>query len=167
MENIIVADTRIFALIALYDWQTDFFKSVLDGISDNDTQNRMDTKANHIAWLAGSIVQQRYELAQHLLKNESLKQQADDLFIKNQGIKDDAQYPPLAQYLQDWEAITPKLREALVLAGKDSFDEKLDMGGMQMSFFDWFTFSIYREANQIGQIALWRRLLGYEPMKYM
>lgn len=167
MQTINVKDDRAFALIALYDWQGDFFKSVLDGISDKDTQNRLDTKANHIAWLAGSIVQQRCELAQQLLKDGSLKQQADNLFKDNQGIKEDAQYPPLAQYVKDWEAITPKLREALVSADKDSFDEKLDMGGMQMSFFEWLTFSIYREANQIGQIALWRRLLGYEPMKYM
>lgn len=167
MQTITVKDDRAFALIALYDWQGDFFKSVLDGISDKDTQNRLDTKANHIAWLAGSIVQQRYELAQYLLKDSSLKQQADNLFKDNQGIKEDAQYPPLTQYIKDWETITTKLREAFATTDRERFNEKLDLGGMQMTFMDWFTFSIYREANQIGQIALWRRLLGYEPMKYM
>ena len=30
--------------------------------------------------------------------------------------------------------------------------------------FDFITFMCYREANCIGQIALWRRLLGYEAM---
>lgn len=167
MEAIVVNDNRVYALIALYDWQTDFLKSVLAGISDSDAQNRLDTKANHIAWLAGSIVQQRFEMARYLLKDDSLKQQADHLFKNNQGIKDGAEYPPLKQYIMDWETVTPKLREALVLANSERFDEKLDLGGMQMTFMEWFTFSTYREANQIGQIALWRRLLGYEPMKYM
>jgi hypothetical protein len=36
-----------------------------------------------------------------------------------------------------------------------------------MSLYELITFSIYREANIIGQIALWRRLLGYPGMRYM
>ena len=39
--------------------------------------------------------------------------------------------------------------------------------GYEMRHYDLVTFIIYREANCIGQIALWRRLLGYEAMKYM
>jgi hypothetical protein len=50
-------------------------------------------------------------------------------------------------------------------------DEKLDsdfeMPEMKFPWFDMITFMLYREANIIGQIALWRRLLGYEAMKYM
>jgi hypothetical protein len=41
------------------------------------------------------------------------------------------------------------------------------MPGESMTHFDLIAFIIYREANCIGQIALWRRLLGYEAMKYM
>jgi hypothetical protein len=41
-----------------------FFQTFIDGISDDDRHNRLDTKANHIAWLAGSLVQQRFEIAQ-------------------------------------------------------------------------------------------------------
>jgi hypothetical protein len=41
------------------------------------------------------------------------------------------------------------------------------MEGFKMAHFDLITFIIYREANIIGQIALWRRLLGKEAMKYM
>jgi hypothetical protein len=41
------------------------------------------------------------------------------------------------------------------------------MPEMRMTYFDLIAFIIYREANIIGQIALWRRLLGYEAMKYM
>jgi len=41
---------------------TKFFLSALEGISDKDVSNRMETKANHIGWLTGSLVQQRFEL---------------------------------------------------------------------------------------------------------
>jgi hypothetical protein len=89
---------RMATIPALYDMQTTFFISALEGISDQDAHSRLDTKANHIAWLAGSLVQQRYELAHDIDKSTSYKQQADDLFNGNQGIKDGVQYPSLSQF---------------------------------------------------------------------
>ena len=50
----------------------------------------------------------------------------------------------------------------------DKLDESFEMmPGMKMTYYELITFIIYREANIIGQLALWRRLLGYEAMKYM
>jgi hypothetical protein len=40
------------------------------------------------------------------------------------------------------------------------------MGGMKMSWYDMITFTMYREASMIGQLALWRRLLGHPALKY-
>lgn len=159
-------DNKIIALINLYDWQTTFFKSVLEHISDSDAHKRLDTKANHIAWLAGSLVEQRYELANELT-GSSHRQQADDLFKDNQGIKDGVTYPSLAQYKDDWDKITPIAREALLNATTEKLNSILKMPGMEMPLYDYVLFTIYREANCIGQIALWRRLLGYDAMKYM
>lgn len=159
-------DNRIISLVNLYDWQTDFFKSVLDGISDADAHKRLDTPANHIAWLAGSLVQQRFELANEL-SGSSHEQQADELFKNNQGIKDGVSYPPLEQFKTSWETISPIAREALLEATTEKLNSILKMPGMEMTLYDYVLFTIYREANCIGQIALWRRLLGYGPMKYM
>jgi len=161
-----VKDNRITALAVLYDWQTDFFKKVIEGISDAHAHKRLDTKANHIAWLAGSLVQQRFELANVLTGSEH-KQQADALFNENQGIKEDVTYPSLAQYRSDWERITPAAGEALRNATTEKLDSLLKIPGMEMPLYDYVLFTIYREANCIGQIALWRRLLGYDAMKYM
>lgn len=152
---------------ALYDMQTKFFVSSLEGISDKDAKSRLDTKANNIAWLAGSLVQQRFELAADLDKSKTYKQQADDLFKDNQGIKDGVNYPSLDQFKEDWEVISPILRNLLVNADDDLLDKNIEMPGMAFPLFDMITFVTYREANCIGQIALWRRLLGYDAMKYM
>ncbi|MGQ2982230.1 DinB family protein [Flavobacterium sp.] len=159
-------DSRMVALVNLYDWQTTFFKNVLDGISDADAHKRLDTPANHIAWLAGSLVGQRYELVNELT-GSSHKQQADELFKGNQGIKEGVAYPSLEQYRADWEKVSPIAREALLNATTEKLDSILKMPGMEMPLYDYVLFTIYREANCIGQIALWRRLLGYEAMKYM
>ena len=45
-------------------------------------------------------------------------------------------------------------------------DSDFNMGGMKMSYYELICFTIYREASIIGQLALWRRLLGYPAMKY-
>jgi len=167
MKAITVQDSRLFGLVALYDLHTGLFINVLEGISDTDAHNRNDTKANHVAWLAGSLVQQRYELAS-LYTGKEYKQAAHDLFKNNQGIKDGVTYPSLEQYKADWKTISDTAREALTNASSGKMDSNFDMGpGMEFTHYEIAVFSIYREANMIGQIALWRRLMGYEPMKYM
>jgi hypothetical protein len=167
MKTTEARDSRISGLIGLFDMQTNFFYSVLDDISATDMHNRLDTKANHIAWLAGSLVQQRYEMAAGLLTGLEYKQTAYDLFKDNQGIKDDVTYPSAVQYMKDWENISPLLYDALLNADAEKLNSEVEIPGMKISFFELISFSIYREANHIGQMALWRRLLGYEPMKYM
>ncbi len=156
---------RMFSLIVLYDMHTTYFANVIEGISDNDAHNRLNTKANHVAWLTGSLVQQRFEIAKDL--GTDRRQAADELFKDNKGIQDNITYPSLAEFKKDWETISPVLRDALVNVSDEKLDSPFEMEGFKMSHFDLIAFIIYREANCIGQIALWRRLLGYEAMKYM
>ncbi|HRO47647.1 DinB family protein [Agriterribacter sp.] len=157
--------SRMFSIVVLYDMQTTFFENATEGIADEDRHKRLNTKANHIAWLTGSLVEQRYEIAN--LFGAGLEQSAHELFKDNKGIQDDITYPSLAVFKKDWENITPVLRDILMKVD----DEKLDtlfemMPGMKMTHYDLIAFCTYREANCIGQIALWRRLLGYPAMKY-
>lgn len=157
--------SRMYSLLVLYDMQTDFFSRALDGISDVDSHQRLNTKANHVAWLTGSLVQQRCEIANGL--GTSYQQQANDLFKDNKGIQDNVTYPPLDQFKKDWYVISPLCREALMKVTDEKLNSNFEMPGMNYPWFDMITFMLYREANIIGQIALWRRLLGYEAMKYM
>ncbi|MEO6285659.1 MAG: DinB family protein [Dyadobacter sp.] len=164
MENL--KSSKLYAIISLYDMQTTYFRNVLDGISDDDTHNRLDTKANHIAWLSGSLVEQRYELARELGLDQ--KQTSSDLFKDNKGIQEDVKYPSLDVFRQDWDAISPILKEALLNLTDENLEKLIHMGpDMTFPLYDLITFISYREANVIGQIALWRRLLNYPAMKYM
>jgi hypothetical protein len=156
----------MFSFVVLYDMHTKFFANVLDGISDAHAHERLGTKANHVAWLSGSLLEQRYEIA-NMLGVEG-KQRAYELFKDNKGIEDGVTYPSLQQYKEDWNNITPKLREALVQVSDEKLNETFEMmPGMKMSHFELISFVVYREANCIGQIALWRRLLDLPAMKYM
>lgn len=156
---------RMYSLLVLYDMHTKFLPKSLDGISEKDMQNRLETKANHPAWIAGSLVQQRFELAKSL--GEVHESAANDLFKDHKGIQDDAVYPAPSLLLKDWEKISPVLRNALMNITDEKLDSIFSMPEMSMPYFEFIVFSIYREANCIGQIALWRRLLGYKAMNYM
>ncbi len=165
MDAATLKDNRVYSLVVLYDMHTTFFSKVLDGINDKDIHNRLNTKANHIAWLTGSLVEQRFDLARIFGANE--KQTADDLFKDNKGIQDNVAYPSLEQFKNDWQKITPVLRDLIVNREQQDLDKIIDMGEFKMSAFELLSFVIYREANIIGQIALWRRLLNYPAMNYM
>lgn len=160
------ASSKMYSLVVLYDMHTDYFVKVLDGVSDEDALKRLDSKANHIAWIAGSMLQERFEL--YNLCGGKEKPASDDLFKNHQGIKDGADYPSLMDYKADWKKISPLLREKLLAITDAELEKVLDFPDMGVSFpmFEMMTFNTYREANCIGQLVLWRRLLGYEAMKY-
>ncbi|WPU94333.1 DinB family protein [Mucilaginibacter sabulilitoris] len=158
------ASRRTEGLLTLFDMQTTFFARAIEGISAEDTYNRLNTKANHIAWLTGSLVQQRYNMTTET--RPELKQTGDELFKDNKGIQDDAKYPTSAEYLKDWEKISPVAREVLLNMDDEKLDSEIDMGFMKMTYYELLSFTIYREASIIGQLALWRRLLNYPALRY-
>ena len=162
--DIQTASTRTQALLSLFDYQTSFFPKALEGISEADMHNRLNTEANHPAWLAGSLVAQRFMMTSET--GTGLRQTGEELFQNNRGIQADVQYPTVAAYLADWQRITPVAREALVTIDDQKLDSEIDMGGMKMTYYEMICFTMYREASIIGQLALWRRLLGYPALKY-
>jgi hypothetical protein len=155
---------RITAVISLYGIHTTMFPNVIEGISKEDAYNRLNTKANHVAWLAGSLVFQRYEMANQL--GIEGKMTGNELFTGWKGIQEGATYPTLAEYKADWEKISAPLNKALLNLTEEKLNEPFDMDGHPMAFYDLVVFTPHREAYFIGQIALWRRLMGYEAMKH-
>ena len=158
------ASTKMQSILKLFDLHTTFFKKALVDITDKDAHNRLNTKANHMAWLSGSLVSQRYSMAKDI--GIELKQAGEELFKDHKGIQDNVSYPAIAQYLEDWDTITPQARKAITNITDEKLNDIIDMGDMKMPLYDLITFTIYREASCIGQLALWRRLLGYDALKY-
>lgn len=157
--------SKLYGIIVLYEMHTDFLLRALDGIKEADAQKRLDTAANHIAWITGSVVSGRYMLAKSL--GIEIESATGELFKDNKGIIADADYPSLDAFKEDWKKISSLLQDALAAASDEKLDEPFEMPGMKISLFEMVSFSTYRDANCIGQIALWRRLLGYPGMNYM
>jgi hypothetical protein len=165
METKVIKKDAVDSFLDLYDLHTQLFRNVIKDISDKDANNRLNTKANHPSWLAGSLVQERFDLA-GMLGSNSLQSTHHDLFKNHQGIQDGVLYPVLNDYLQDWNKISPILKDALLDVPEEKLEQVFEMPGMKFTVFDMITMLIHREPYCIGQIALYRRLLGYEAMKY-
>ena len=103
---------RMQSFLVLYDMQTTFFAKVIDGVADKDAHNRLNTKANHIAWLTGSLVEQRYVIAKNT--GIDMQQTAHEMFKDNKGIQDNITYPSLEAFKKDWDTISPVTRNAFV-----------------------------------------------------
>lgn len=164
-------ETPAALVVSLYEYHSKLFRNALDGISDKDAQNRLGTKANHVAWIAGSLIYQRQVLANAI--GLSVTQRAEGLFKAEngqgfKGIQDDVQYPALAEYLQDWDTISSALQQGLTQMSDAEWQgpDPFAMPEGQYTFMDSFTFCVDRESYCIGQIGLYRRLLGYEAMKW-
>jgi hypothetical protein len=158
--------TAMHTLINMYDWHTKLFKNALESITEEDAQNRLNTKANHIAWIAGSLVYGRYTLAEFF--NIKVEQQSLELFKDFKGIQDNTTYPTLAEFKNDWDTISPPLRNAMMNVSPEQLNgpDPFKMPGGDFKFLDTITACTDRESYCIGQIGLWRRLLNYEAMKW-
>ncbi|QNK63859.1 DinB family protein [Pedobacter sp. PAMC26386] len=157
--------SRMESIIVLYDMYTTFFPKVIDGFTEKDAKKRLNTKANHVAWLTGSLVEERHELTS-ILGNKQ-QQTAHEIFKDHKGIQDEITYPSLDSFKHDWIKISPTLKNILLNITDEELDTPFEMmPGQTFSIYELITFTTYREASCIGQIALWRRLLGYPAMKY-
>jgi hypothetical protein len=164
METKTISKKSVESFMDLYDLHSQLFLNVIKDISDTDANNRLNTKANHPSWLAGSLVQERFETVQILGKD--LKPTFNHLFNNHKGIQDNVVYPTLNEYKRDWELITPILKEVLLNVSDEKLEEVIEMPEMKFSVYDMILMLIHREPYCIGQIALYRRLLGYDAMKY-
>ena len=158
--------TSIDVIINLYDLHTQLYMNVLAGISDKDAADRLDTKANHIAWIAGSLVFERYEIARFL--GIDLKPSSGELFSEHKGIQDNVVYPSLNDFKKDWEIISPPLKNAILNLSDEQLEgpDPYQMPGEDLTLLSTLIFTAHRESYCIGQIGLYRRLLSYEAMKY-
>ncbi|MEO5673440.1 MAG: DinB family protein, partial [Chitinophagales bacterium] len=109
---------------------------------------------------------ERYQLA--TFSGHEVKQTSHELFRDHKGIQDGITYPPLAEFKKDWEKISPLLRDSLLNLTEDQLNgpDPYGMPGKDLAFFDSITGCTDRESYCLGQIGLYRRLLGYEAMKY-
>ncbi|WP_298894289.1 DinB family protein [uncultured Psychroserpens sp.] len=160
-------DLSIVRLLEQYDFHSKLYLNCLVDIRPDDAQERINQSTNHIAWLAGNLVSVRYRLGNNIgLKEQDVYY---DLFKDQRPIQKHITYPDLVPIKEDWNRITPLLRDRLSALTKEEllapqpFDAPL-LG--EPNLLNTISFLIDRESYAIGQLGLLRKIFGYEAMKY-
>jgi len=160
-------DLSITRLLEQYDFHSKLYLNCLVGIKPSDAQKRINQSTNHIAWLAGNLVSVRYRLGNSIgLKEQDVFY---ELFKDQRAIQKHITYPDLAPIQEDWQRITPLLRDKLsLLTEKELLNpQPLDAPLLgEPNLLNTISFLIDRESYAIGQLGLLRKIFGYEAMKY-
>lgn len=152
-------------LIAQFDLQSRLFHNVTAEISDEDSTKRINENTNHIAWLTGHTVSTRYDLAN--IMGIQVQEPFPDFFRNGKGMDGSAEYPSMKELTKDWNSISQTLRSAINASSEDALDKKGPPPvPADVSLGEYISFIIHHEAYTLGQLGIFRRFHGLEPMKY-
>jgi uncharacterized damage-inducible protein DinB len=152
-------------LINQFDLQSRLFKNATAGISDADSGKPMNPNTNHIAWLTGHTVSTRYSLANAL--GSQVQEPFPNLFRNEKGMDKSAKYPSMNELTKDWNSISETLNAALNAVSDEALDKKIPRPvPTGDTLGDLVSFIIHHEAYTLGQLGIYRRFHGLEPMKY-
>ena len=152
--------------MTLFDFHTNQYHNALENIPAEETHNRLNSKANHIAYIAGRMIYERQGMAAGINLNIDLTTTKE--FLDFKGIQDDVTYPSLEEYKKDWDTVSTALKEGLQQLTEEQLNgpDPFNMPGGNYTLFDSITFTIDHESYFLGQLGLFRRLLGIAAMKF-
>ncbi|MBO9620601.1 MAG: DinB family protein [Niabella sp.] len=155
-------------VIPAFRMHTQNFNNAIDGIAEADALKRIEGRTNHIAWMAGNLVNCRYWLANILGITDT--DPNEQLFKEAKALEAMAVYPTLDALKQQWHIISPKLFARLLKATDEElladFSFPMMPSFVQQNKLNMVGMGIDRESYLFGQIGLMRRILDYPGMKY-
>lgn len=158
-------------LLKQFDLLDRWFKNSLADLTDEETNQRIHPKMNHIKYIAGHLFHTNYAFAQ--FAGITVEHQWDDLFAGQGKTKalDNYPYPDIQEIITAWNQLFPKVREGLAQLPDEVLNKEIPSPIARSGIFDstirdLWTFLNYHQAYHIGQIGILRKALGKETMKY-
>lgn len=150
------------------DLNTRLLLNALEGVDDEKARTRPNGTTNHVAFLACHLVDARHYLARALgLPSES---PFKEILDGAKGIDDVKEFPSLDAVRAAWRDVSEKLSRHLEgLSASDlekppPFAFPIEDGGTALGCL---AFLVQHDSYHLGQVALLRRYLGLEAMKYV
>ncbi|WP_257670041.1 DinB family protein [Parapedobacter tibetensis] len=155
--------------LQLYRMHTQLFNNAIVDIRADDAKQRLFERTNHIIWMVGNLVNNRFWLANAL--GVSDKDPFGSLFDEAKALDESYDYPSLEQLKSSWHHISPllfhKLCDMTTAELLSAYDMGMgDMAFMESNYLSAIAMSIDREEYLIGQLGLMRKALGYPAMDY-
>jgi uncharacterized damage-inducible protein DinB len=142
------------------------FRNCLADVDDVSAQKRPGPDANNMAFLAVHVLDARAWMARYL--GVEYRHPFEDELATVTSIDDVARFPSLESILTAWHQVTERLGERLrSLAAEDIERESEQIFPVgDRSVLGGLAFLLQHESFHIGQLALIRRILGFDAMSY-
>ncbi len=152
-------------LKAQYDLHAALFSKNLDDISDAEASRRINN-ANSLAWIVEHTVDIQYNLAM-LLGLETQNPYADQ-FAYGKKFDSKAKYSSLSKMKSDWDALSPKISEAIGKLTEEQLNAKapFPIPFPEQTMRGLYAFQMHHLGYEFGQIGLYRKFLGKSPFSY-
>ena|SRR6478672_1312891 len=153
---------KLDIIIPGYRWHTQMFDNMSKDISDQDALKQAEGKTNHLAWMFGNMVNNRYWLAN--LFGVTDKDPHDELFKEGKALDANASYPGMDELKKNWHSISKKLYDKLLAVSDEELAEKVELG-MNVDFLEenklnMVGMAMDRTSYLLGQIGLMRRAIA-------
>lgn len=151
---------------------TDWYVSVLEGITEEQGSQVLSEHTNSLEWIAGHLLIMRarntVRLGQPVESYPYLDLFVDPTLPPPQFIPFDRskKYPGLMELVQDWTQYSDRFIETLEAADDWILQTEIPLQGPTggTTVEDLFTSMVLHEAFHIGQMSIIRKALGYQGM---
>jgi len=161
-------------LLAQYDLHDVLFNNVIEGISDEESNQVLADPLNSVKWLSGHLLWANANLAN--ISGVPLEVKWRDHFHSKQGGgPEDFNAPPsplpaLKEIADKWNADSPAIRKGLENLSEEALNSIVDfkhpIHPFDNTLAGLWAFINDHQAYHIGQIGIIRRALGKEAMSY-
>ena len=164
----IAKSSQMNVINTVYRMQTQSLLNVLEGITEDDAQKRIDNKTNSLVWMLGNFSNIRYTIGSVFgLKDVDPYQ---DLFFMGKAFDATKEYPTLQQLLNSFHDISPKVHQALLTVTDEilaqDFPINKGISFMKEDKLNFVIMSLGRADYIRGQMGLLRRVWDYPSVKY-
>jgi DinB superfamily len=163
----------LYQIIKQYQLLTDWYVSVLDGISEQDGRKTIDGHTNSLEWLAGHLITGRTRNIGRLgIQVEPYKYL--DQFINPSipppnalAFDPKTNYASLTECIDLWNSYADIFMGGLTKVDENTLKNEIPfsvpIGGNTVE--DALAFVVIHESYHIGQMSIIRNSLGYKPMQ--
>lgn len=138
-------------------------KAVKD-VSAEHLTVRPDDKMNSFAWLLGHMTRSRCFIAR--LCGLEAEAPYGDLFARGQGPGESAEYPPVAEILELYNAVSKRIDKRLAEITDEELAAPIDdeYPSQEKNLRGALTFMVFHESVHVGQMMSLRRYFGYSGL---
>jgi hypothetical protein len=156
----------IYYLESILDLNERLFLNALEGVSDEQANERISGHNNPLIWIATHTVWARYNMLAFL--GRPVQNPFEGKFENAKAYQVADNYPSLETVKTEWRKASALVKEALQTVTEEHLAAEAPVKSPIGEFSNGgtFAFLVQHESYDIGQMAFLKKYLTLEPMKY-